>query len=220
VEARELRPGLWRWELPHPEWTPKDAEDDGWEQVVASYAVETPDAYLLIDPLAPPAGSPEAERFWSALDRDVDRRGPPAVLLTIFWHARSAAEILERYPGAAVWVHEPAADLVAERTRFTHTFRPGQELPGGATGYDAGRAYEVVFWLPSHAALVAGDVLLGAPDGATRLCPSSWTRDKTADDLRTALEPLLQLPVELLLLTHGDAIMDDAREALGQALAA
>jgi glyoxylase-like metal-dependent hydrolase (beta-lactamase superfamily II) len=176
------------------------------------------DDFVLIDPLAPAAAA-DAAGFWTALDRDVQRHGPPAVLLTIFWHARSAREILARYEGASVWAHEPAAQLVSERTPVTETFRVGETLPGGARAIDAGRAFEVVFWLPSHRAVAVGDVLLGDGPGSARLCPASWLGGgKTPAHLRAVLRPLLELPLELVLLTHGDAIEDDATGALAHAL--
>jgi hypothetical protein len=216
---RELRPQLWRWELPHPEWTPEEGGEDGWAEVVASYAMFARDDFVLIDPLAPTAGS-EADEFWKALDDDVDHHGAPSVLLTIFWHARSARAIADRYEGASVWAHEPAAGLVSERVPVTETFRVGDILPGGLEASDAGRALEVLFWIPAHRALAAGDVLLGDGPGAARLCPQSWLGGgKTHDDLRAALRPLLELPVELVLLTHGDPIEHDARGALQRALA-
>jgi hypothetical protein len=214
----ELRPRLWRWELPHPEWSPEEAEGGGWEQVVASYALVAGHDFVLIDPLAPADGE-AADAFWRALDDDVAAHGPPSILVTIFWHARSSRSILTRYEGAAVWAHEPAAELVAERTAVTHTFEVGDSLPGGIVPYDAGRAFEVLFWVPSHRALVAGDVLLGAGPGAARLCPAAWLGGgKTLADVAAALAPARELPVDLLLLTHGDAIDADARGALARAL--
>jgi glyoxylase-like metal-dependent hydrolase (beta-lactamase superfamily II) len=219
MRPSEIGRNLWRWELPHPDWVPEEAEDDGWEEVVASYALFAGDLVLL-DPLAPEPGSPEGDAFWRALDDDVQRHGPPAVLLTIHWHARSAATILERYPGASVRAYEPARDLVSERTPVTHVFAAGEELPGGVVAYDAGRRLEVAFWLPSHRALVAGDALLGGAPGEARICPEHWAPEGwSRDDVRRALRPLLDLPVELLLLTHGDVIADDARGALERALA-
>jgi hypothetical protein len=215
----EVRTHLWRWELPHPDWAPEEAEDGGWGETVASYAALAGDQLLLLDPLAPPPGSAEAERFWRALDDDVEHHGPPAVLITIFWHARSAREVVRRYDGATVWAHEPARALVAERTPVTDAFRLGDALPGGTVAHDGGRDGEVLYWLPGHKALVAGDALLGAGPRAARVCPTHWIGDgRTRDDVRRALRPLLELPLELLLLTHGDAIADDARGALERAL--
>ena len=186
--------------------------------MVASYAAVDRDRLLLFDPLAPADGA-DAERFWRALDDDVRHHGPPAILLTIFWHARSAAEILERYPGASVWAYEPAAQWVSERTTVTHTFAAGDELPAGVVGFETGRlSREVVLWLPSHQALVVGDVLLGAGEDAARLCPPSWLEGTTPEEVRATLAPVLELPVELLLLSHGSAIERGARAALAQAL--
>ena len=94
MEVAEIRPGLWRWTAYHEEWK-KD---------VGCVYLEAPDAVVLIDPLVPPEKA-EAKRFRDALDRDVKRAGSPVhVLLKIFWHARSAREIVERY-GARLWAH-------------------------------------------------------------------------------------------------------------------
>jgi glyoxylase-like metal-dependent hydrolase (beta-lactamase superfamily II) len=214
----ELRPRLWRWELAHPDWTPEEGGEEGWDEIVASYALADGGDFVLIDPLLP-APDADVKGFWTTLDRHIERYGPPAVLLTIFWHARSAREILARYERASVWAHEPAAQLVSERTPVTETFRVGDTLPGGIEAHDAGRAFEVVFWLTSHRAVAAGDVLLGDGPGSARVCPASWLGGgKTQAGVRAVLRPLLDLPVELVLLTHGDAIEDDAAGALGRAL--
>ncbi len=217
MNVREVRPGLWVWEQPHPEWTPENGAE-GWGRVVSSFAVHADGGHVLVDPLAPPAGTPDAERFWRALDRDVGRRGPPAVLLTIYYHARSSQEILERYPGASVWVHEPARAHMAERTAVTHGFAPGEPLPGGMVAHDAARGGEVVYWSEAHRALFAGDVLLGA-DGGAQLCPPSWTVSVTQEELVRTLQGLLDLPAELLCLAHG-GVVDDGSVALARALAA
>jgi glyoxylase-like metal-dependent hydrolase (beta-lactamase superfamily II) len=217
----EIRPQLWRWEVPHPEWTPEEAADGGWERVVASYAALADETLLLMDPLAPEAGTPEEKRFWDALDEDVRHHGPPSVLLTIFFHTRSAQAVLDRHPGATLWAYEPARSLVAERARVTDSFLAGDALPGGAVGYDAGREGEVVLWLPSHRALVVGDVVLGAGGGEARLSPESWLgKGQTHDDVRRALGPVLDLPIDVLLLTHGEVVEADAVGALRRALEA
>jgi hypothetical protein len=68
VEVVELLPRLWRWSLPHPEWEPDDAEDgEGWQREVASYALVADDELVLFDPLVPPAGSEDANRFEALL---------------------------------------------------------------------------------------------------------------------------------------------------------
>lgn len=218
MNVREVRPGLWVWELPHPE---KNAEwdDEGLGEIVSSYALQSDDSLVLVDPLAPPPGA-EGERFWDALDRDVERHGAPTILLTIFYHSRSSRDILERYDGASVRVHEPARELMAERTTVTHTFQLGEELPGGLVAYDAARGFEVVLWAPAHRALFAGDVLLGTEDGGVQMCPPSWTTSKTQDELRDALRPVLDLPVELVCLAHGGVVEDGVAARMKRALEA
>jgi hypothetical protein len=168
VQMREIAPGLWRWTVRHPEWTPEEE----WPPEVGCVAYETGDTLVLIDPLVPPD---DAESIWPNLDARVERTGrAPDVLISLFWHARSAQAILDRYAEARVWAHAPARELVAERTAWTDLFRAGDPLPGAVEAIDARRAFEVLFWLPDHRTLVAGDVLLGAEDGGIRILPDSW----------------------------------------------
>jgi len=47
---RELRPGLWHWQAPHPGWEPSEP----WSQNVSSYAIDDGQRLLLFDPLAVP----------------------------------------------------------------------------------------------------------------------------------------------------------------------
>ena len=85
-------------------------------------------------------------------------------------------------------------------------------------------AGETIFWLPEHRALIPGDRILGAPGGGVRLCPESWLRylssNITRAELRTRLWPLLDLPVERVLCSHGNPVLRNGGEALHDALAA
>ncbi len=200
----EIRPGLLRWTARHPDWTPEEGGAEGWDPLVASYAYSAPDALVLFDPIAPP---------WDAIDPLVERLGPPHVLLTVFWHARDAPSVLERYDGARLWADAEQTEETAKRVAITDTFDPGDALPGGL---EAQRPREAVYWIPEHRALVAGDVLLG--DGAgVRVMPDSWLGPRPRDVFRANLERLTELPIELLLLTHGEAV-PDGRAALRAAL--
>jgi hypothetical protein len=67
----ELRPGLWTWTAPHPEWRE--------QPVVRSYAVERGGTLVLIDPISPPPELLEGREL--------------RVALTCPWHARSAPEL-------------------------------------------------------------------------------------------------------------------------------
>jgi glyoxylase-like metal-dependent hydrolase (beta-lactamase superfamily II) len=218
--VEELAPGLWRWTTPHPDWTPEQGGPEGWERDVSSVYCEAGGDVLLIDPLVP-ADEAERDRFWSALDRDVARAGTPNVLLTCAWHARSSAEILARYAGARLWAPADGLGDLPSGVQATDPFRPGGTLLGGAVAIDAAIPTEVLFWLPSHGSLVAGDTLLGDGAGGVRLCPESWFGGKDASAVREGLRTrLADFPVERVLVAHGDAVATDGRSALARALAA
>lgn len=209
VEVLELAPGLWRWTAYHEEWN-----DD-----VGCVYCETADGVVLIDPLVP-VGDEDADRFWRALDHDVARSGGRVhVLVTIFWHTRSAAAMVGRY-SARVWAPTTSRAAVARRAGVvTDAFRPGDQLPGGFEAFGTVRRTEVVYWLPQHRAIVSGDVLLGADAGGVRMCPASWIPgEKGHAELAESLRPLLELPVERVLVSHGDPVLENARRALAAAL--
>jgi glyoxylase-like metal-dependent hydrolase (beta-lactamase superfamily II) len=189
VTVTELAPGLWRWTAPHPDWK----EGDDWEQEVGCVYYEAAAATVLIDPLVPP----ERERFFEALDRDVERRGLPLeILLTCPWHVRSAAELTERYAA-------------------------GETAPAGVEPVLVlAEIEETVWWLAEARTIVVGDVLLGAPDGV-RVCPDSWLEGEASPaSIRDALRRLLELPVERVLVSHGEPVLEGGRAALERALRA
>lgn len=207
MDVLEVAPGLWRWTGYHEEWK---------EDVGCVYC-ETGDGVVLIDPLVPPE---DDERFWRALDRDVQRGGGAVhVLVTVFWHTRSAAAMVERY-GARIWAPSRARAAIARRAgAVTDVFRYGDPLPGGIEALATARAGEVVFWIPWQAALVPGDVLLGDGEGGVRLCPASWLPEgKGQAELAVSLAPVLELPVERVLVSHGEPVLDGASRALARAL--
>jgi glyoxylase-like metal-dependent hydrolase (beta-lactamase superfamily II) len=194
VEVQRIDEGLWCWTAPHADW--KDGDD--WDRDVGCVYWEADDAVVLVDPLVP-TDEPDRARFLEALDHDVERRGlPVAILLTCEWHGRSQAELAERYDARVV----------------TPPTTGG--LPGGATATAVPE--EVIYWLPGARALVPGDTLLGTVEGLT-LCPASWFDDRgSIAELARALTPLLDLPVERVLTTHGPPVLTDGRAALAKAL--
>jgi glyoxylase-like metal-dependent hydrolase (beta-lactamase superfamily II) len=201
MDLDELRPGLWHWTTHHPEW----------KQDVGSVAYAGPDDLVLIDPLLPADDS---------LDSLVARVGKPvSVLVTIFWHTRSADVVAARH-SARVLAPSGGKAAVTRRAPTTEAFRPGDPLPGGVEAIATARSSEVVYWIPAHRAVVPGDVLLGAEDGGVRLCPRGWLPESTTvERLRTSLLPLLELPVTRVLVSHGEPVLRNGRAALEQALA-
>jgi glyoxylase-like metal-dependent hydrolase (beta-lactamase superfamily II) len=219
MEIEQLRPRLWRWTATHPDWSPEEGGPDGWEPAVSCHALVEEDALVLIDALVP---ADDEERFWQALDSDVEHHGAPQILLTGYWHARSAQTIFDRYVGARIWVPEAAAEKAREWVEFTDTFISGDTLPGGVESKKTDYTTEVLLWIPSQRALAAGDVLLGTPGGGVRVCPDSWLAEGVSpaalrDQLRALL---LELPIELVLLAHGEPVRENAHGALAAALTA
>jgi glyoxylase-like metal-dependent hydrolase (beta-lactamase superfamily II) len=202
VELRELRPGLWRWTAFHEEW----------KETVGSVAYEADDALVLVDPLLDDGAE---------VDELVGRAGKSVVVLvTLYYHARSAAEAARRYDARVL---APARGLAAVRRRaeVAEPFRLEDELPGDVRALPTARSSEVVFWIPEHRALVPGDVLLGDDGGGVRLCPPSWLpAGRTLADLAASLRPALELPVARVLVSHGEPVLRGGRAALQRALAA
>jgi hypothetical protein len=201
VEIHKLADHLWWWTAPHPDWGPDDfVEGKGWEADVSSYALVEDDSLILFDPLVP-AGDEDA--FWSALDGDVEHHGSPTILITVYWHARSSREILDRYAGAKLLAHEPSAEDVAKRAPVTSTFADGDVLPGRVAPIAMHHMDEAAFWLPEHSSLVLGDSVLGY-DGRAELSPASWLREgESVTEHRASVERALALKPHRLLLTHG-----------------
>jgi glyoxylase-like metal-dependent hydrolase (beta-lactamase superfamily II) len=196
MPLEQVAPGLRRWTAWHEEW----------KEDVGSLAVDTAGGLVLVDPLDSPAGL-----------------GPPEhVLLTVFWHARSTAGA-----GAShVWAPAGAVRRLRNRgVEVTDGFRAGDRLPGGIEAFETARDGEVVYWLPDQHALAVGDVLLGATakprptNQPLRPCPARWLGKASLDDLRASLRALLDLPVERVLVSHGEPVLADGCAALEAALA-
>ena len=198
--VRTIAPNLWRWTAAHPEWPPKAPPDSPnyWPQMVGSVLYTNGEAAVFIDPQLPP----DPDSFWPWADERVqDRR--VAVLTTLKWHRRNRDDVAERY-GAS-------------------TSRAKPNLPEGVESLTLRGAGETVFWLPEPRALIPGDRILGAEHGRLRVCPESWVRylgtGLTTAKLKSHMKPLLDLPVEHVLVSHGEPVIGNARRALAEALA-
>lgn len=215
MEPTQPAPGLWRWTERHPAWHPGE-----FGAQVACYALVAGGALLLVDPLVP----------------DVDQGPVPAlldglaagrrthVLITIGYHVRSAEALAARYD-AAILGPEACRSRLSDAARFT-VLTPEREGPAGVRAFAIGRPPrgEHPLWIPSHAAIAFGDAVVSTPDGELRM----WcAKELDARRLRVyrerfapTLDPLMALPAERILVTHGAAVMDDGAERLRAAVAA
>ena len=197
---RQLRPRIWPWQSPHPEWN----EEQSWPALVSSYGIELGDDFVLFDPLAVP---------------DELRDRATAVVLTAPYHERDARQL-------GLPVHTPPADtwedwvekfgVDPDRVRGLesedlawlragegdgHFHGPGQ-WPFGIEAYAGREDNDLVLWLPSAAAIVSGDSLSDFGEGLG--IQLGGRKHVSRDDVAERLRPLLDLPVELVLPAHGE----------------
>jgi glyoxylase-like metal-dependent hydrolase (beta-lactamase superfamily II) len=182
---REVQPGVWHWKAPHPAWRP----GENWDEMVSSYAIDDGDRLLLFDPLALPR---ELEEL--AASRET------AIVLTTPWHQRDARQLAELL-GVPIYVPPPDE---GETDPVPGTvFRAGDRLPVGVEALPGMEANDLVLWVAMRGALVAGDTLIDRGRGIE--FPSDWAnRGVSAEDVLAGLQPLLSLPVEVVLVTHGE----------------
>lgn len=205
---RELRAGLWHWQAPHPEWTPGER----WPQEVSSCAFDDGERLLLFDPLAVPD-------TLLALARERE----PVIVLTAPWHERDAQSLVERL-GAPVYAPPPdtAQDLIdkygitAEQAGdgspdlswlrtgggAAHWYAAGDRLPFGIEAFPGREHNDLVLWIEDRRAVVAGDTLVDFGRGLE--INREWLRaGVTREHVVAGLQPLLELPVEVVLPAHG-----------------
>ena len=152
--VRELQPGLWHWQAPHPEWS----EEEWWPELVSSYGIGLGDDFVLFDPLSVP---------------DELRERATAVVLTAPYHERDAR-------GLGLPIHTPPADtwqdwvakfgIDPERVRGMESddlawlragdaegpFHGPGPWPFGITAYAGREDNDLILWLPSMNAIVTG----------------------------------------------------------------
>ncbi|HSS55116.1 MAG TPA: MBL fold metallo-hydrolase [Gaiellales bacterium] len=185
---QELRPGLWWWEAEHPEWAPEDAATEDWGPEVSSYAIDDGTRLLLIDPTAPPEHVADL-----AAGREV------VIVLTCPWHQRDTRNLMERF-GATV--HMPPSDDGDPDPLMGQVFRAGERLPIGIEARPGMEPNDLVLWIEGQGALVAGDTLIDRGNGL--VFPADWAnKGVPPEQIMETLQPLLDLPVELVLPTHG-----------------
>jgi hypothetical protein len=197
----ELRRGLYRWTARHPEADPNPVPGSpaDWGPDVGSVAYAASDGLLLVDPLVPE----DRADIQDELDTLVrDHAKPVVIITTLQFHRRSRERLADRYNAS--------------------TSRARQSLPAGIETIQIKGAGETMVWLPEHRALVPGDRLLGDERGGLRLSPDSWLRylpsGMRQPQLREALRPLLDLPVEMVLTSHGQPVLTGGQDVLASVL--
>jgi hypothetical protein len=196
--------------------------------MVGCLYLETEEGIVLFDPLAPPEGTEDAARFWKALDRDVARVGSPVtILLGNRDHTRSVRTVHQRYsrdPGCSIRAHETVMRSLGEIGEPPDPVSLPARIEAHAI--EGLTVSERAYYLPAHRALVIADALIGTGAGGVRLAPPAWAVEgmEGAERYRMtfhgSLRRLLELPVEMLLVSHGPPVLSGGSDALRAALAA
>jgi glyoxylase-like metal-dependent hydrolase (beta-lactamase superfamily II) len=217
----ELAVGLWHWTAPHPGWRPSEP----WDQNVSSYAIDDGERLLLFDPLGVPS-----EITGRAAHRDT------SIVLTAPWHERDAQSLVERF-GMPVYTPLPdTADYLMQKYGLTaeqagdgspdvvwllkeglgegHPYAAGDRLDVGVRAFPGQKPNDTVLWIESHRSVIAGDTLADFGRGL-EINPRWLGPDMTWEQVVEGLRPLLELPVEHVLATHGGPF---ERAALERAL--
>jgi hypothetical protein len=189
---RDVAGGLWVWQLEHPDWRP----ELDWPQLITSTCVESRGEVAVLDPLAPPPDSP----VWERLDAH-----PPTMAVVLKPdHVRHVDLFVDRYRarafGPSLFWRDDIPDTELEPVD------PGATLPGGLVAlYDGRGRAETPMWLPEQRALVFADALT-APEGVLRVWATPWHEHRALP----ALRQLLELPFEIVIVSHGDPVHDRA----------
>ncbi len=206
---RELAPGLWHWTASHPQWRASEP----WDARVSSYAIEDAEQLLLFDPLAVPV-----ELTGRAAASDA------AIVLTAPWHERdsrdlvewlrlpvytpapdSAKYLMEKFDLTAEQVGDGSPDvawLVREGIGEARLYAAGDRLDVGIEALPGEKPNDLVLWVESHRAVVAGDTLVDFGNGL-EINPRWLDTEMTRERLVAGLGPLLERPVEHVLAAHG-----------------
>ena len=161
---REVRPGVWHWQSPHPDWS----KEEWWPELVSSYGIE---ARRRVPAVRPARRSRRAARA-------SHRRRPHRARTTSATPARLGLPV--HTPPADTWQDwvekfgidpERVRGMESEDLAWLragegegHFHGPG-EWPFGMTAYAGREDNDLILWLPSINAIVTGDSLSDFGDG-------------------------------------------------------
>jgi glyoxylase-like metal-dependent hydrolase (beta-lactamase superfamily II) len=169
---------------------------------------------LLFDPIDPP----------DVIERLAAER-KTAVVLSAPWHERDTRRLVERFelpvytplPDTAEYLMqtygitaEQAGDgspdlawLLKEGIGEARAYAPGDRLDVGVVAFPGQKSNDMVLWVERQRAVVAGDTLVDFGDGLELNARWLELQQVTPEQVVQGLRPLLELPVEHVLATHG-----------------
>ena len=180
---------------------------------MSSYGIDDGARLLLVDPLAVPQ-----ELLELAADRE------PVVVLTAPWHERDTRGLVERFGGLVFTPPPDTAEdlmrkfgvtreevgdgspdlawLLAGEGGEAHLYAAGDRVDVGVEALPGQKPNDMVLWIESHRTVIAGDTLVDFGRGL-EINPRWLSADVTREHVVEGLRPLLNLPVEHMLATHG-----------------
>jgi hypothetical protein len=161
----------------HPEWK----QGQTWDRMVSSYAVDTGDDVLLVDPVDVPAETPGARL-----------RSCSPVRGTVATRRSSACSRADARPAARPARSRPGAGRGLPRRRHAPV-----------RAFEGFEPNDLVLYVESRRAVVVGDTLIDRGNGL-QVHPDWPVPAWGADEVIRRLRPLLDLPVEVVLPTHAD----------------
>lgn len=162
---------------------------------------ESEDGVVLMDPQLWPDGD---DAFLALGER------PVRVLLTGPWHERDARLFVARY-GASVWA-PPGARWKGPSPKTT------DELPAGVEAIrPSGDPNQALFFLPEFRTLFTGDVFSGT-GGHFHVFIDEEDVDEPEPYI-DSLERLADLPIDKVLIAHGESIFENGAERIREAVA-
>jgi Metallo-beta-lactamase superfamily len=188
----EVVPGVRRWSI----------HDERIDFVGAAYAVAAGDCVVMIDPL------PLEDDALAELGR------VEAIVLTCGSHQRCAWRYRREFGGK---VHAPALAKEIDEEPDVR-YGDGDVLPGHLSAVftpGAGTTQHTLVLGDPKVAFVP-DMLVETPEGRVAMLASRWMYDP--EEARRSVEKLLDLDFDVLCLTHGGAVIENAKDAVCDAL--
>ena len=117
----------------------------------------------------------------------------------------SAQDLMDTYGITAEQAGDGSPDLVwllREGKGEARPFAAGDRLPFGAQVFAGHKPNDTVLWLERERVVISGDTLVDFGSGLE--INERWLRPGvTREEIAAGLRPLLELPIEQVLATHG-----------------